>query len=103
MKSYSDNVGRYDGFFCTSYSCNVIVALQDVIGSIVLAIFFLCGSAPSASYSSQWGEPLDLCDEDNAIFRFNDSLSCEHMRLTWLLAGLAVSYASSLKNLSMQD
>ena len=55
-----------------------------------LAIFFLCGAAPSASYSAQWSEPPELC-EDDFIDIVDSSHSCNEETLTGLLAGMAVS------------
>ena len=65
-----------------------IITSQDAIGSVILALFLLSGAAPSASYSSQWGEPPTLCDESIS----SSALTCNDIRLTGLMGGLAVSY-----------
>ena len=68
--------------------------MQDATTSVVLAIFFLCVAAPSASYSAQWSEPPQLCEDSfiTIIVDITDSsFSCDEEKLTGLLAGLAVS------------
>ena len=69
---------------------------QDAIAAVFLAIFFLCGMAPAASYSSQWGEPPFLCEalqtpEFMQVTALIDNLTCDDQELTIVLALLSVS------------
>ena len=68
--------------------------LQDAIACVFLALFFLCGASPSASYSSQWSEPPYLCQDD----QFTTSYSCEEDILTALLAVLSVRLCQYANN-----
>ena len=66
-----------------------------------LAIFFLCGMAPAASYSSQWGKPPRLCDfesfevGDEIRDELGSGLTCDELELTAELASLSVCYIAS--------
>jgi hypothetical protein len=79
------------------YAWLTYVFFQDAILAVFLAIFFLCGMAPAASYSAQWGEPPTLCDFD--AFSVSDELkeelgsrlTCDDQELTAELASLSVA------------
>ena len=57
---------------------------------MILAIFFLSGMAPAASYSAKWAEPPPLCEDafENSL---GTGLSCDEQELTAELASLSVS------------
>ena len=70
---------------------------QDAIAAVILAIFFLCGMAPAASYASQWGEPPFLCEalQIPEVMEVNTlNLTCDDQELTAVLATLSVSSAT---------
>jgi hypothetical protein len=64
--------------------------LKDAIAAVILAIFFLCGMAPAASYSAQWGEPPPVCAVlDSSEFNNTLGFTCDDQELTAELASLS--------------
>jgi hypothetical protein len=62
----------------------------DAIAAVILAIFFLCGMAPAASYSAQWGEPPPVCAVlDSSEFNNTLGFTCDDQELTAELASLS--------------
>ena len=71
----------------------VLFFLKDAIAAVILAIFFLCGMAPAASYSAQWGKPPLPCavlgSSNNTV-----GFTCDDQELTAELASLSVSFVA---------
>ena len=68
----------------------IVFLFQDAIAVVILAIFFLSGMAPAASYSAKWAEPPPLCETLNAVDN-PLGLTCDEQELTAELASLSVS------------